>query len=111
MSGVPVIAPLVGLMLRPEGNALADQVTLSLSASLAIGVIEIAVPIVPVCAPIDDMTGALLALIVQVKLSLSVSVPSDTETVVLKLLATVGVPVIVPVLVLMLKPVGRPEAD
>ena len=77
------MAPVPGLMASPLGKLLADQVTLSLSASLAIGVIEIAVPMVPLCAPIADIIGALLALIVQVKLSLSVAVPSDTVTVAL----------------------------
>lgn len=105
------MAPVPLLMDRPAGKPVADHVTASLSASLAIGVTETEDPARWLCAPIADITGALLAVMVQLNVSLSLKLPSETVIVTLDVPAVLGVPEITPVELLMLRPVGKPLAD
>ena len=111
VAGVPVTAPVVLSMETPLGRPVADHVSVEPDCeSVADGVSDTAVPVNPVRLVMGETVTELV--IVQVKeVDPAWPVSSWATTTTGKLPEAVGVPLIVPVVAEMARPVGRPVAD
>lgn len=111
--GVPVICPVLGLMLSPAGNPVADQLYGCMPPSADTAALY-AVPTVPlgsVAVVMESSAGAMTTVNVLLVVCGVGAPESVTVTVTEFVPGVVGVPVICPVLVLMLSPAGNPAAD
>ena len=109
---VPVIAPVLGLMLRPGGKPTAPKLSVPPLASVALSVRDTTSPSILSCVP--GFVSVIGLFTVQVNITLLPYMPSPTMMITLYCpipeTPRAIVPVISPVLVLILRPAGRPTA-
>jgi hypothetical protein len=113
VDGVPVIVPVAALMLKPAGSPVADHVYGAVPPVADTVVDVYAAPTVPEGSAAGPMMASVTPTVSEYVLVTTADAVSIAVTTTLKGLpvAVVGVPVIVPVPALMLKPAGSPVAD